>query len=166
MRFRQLLAVLVLLFLPAFSCTYAQSSEDKDLAEVRAYVLTLENVKRVYLTMYQLKQASEKDPSLSKTMNKDSDDDSKSGQSVSAVAAKLSAFPPVVAIMANNGFTPHQFVVAEFAVIQAGFAAAAVKMGAPREKLISEGAVSAANLAFVEQHHAELDELGAKYPMQ
>ena len=165
MRLRRFAAVLLCLFASSLACAQAQGSDDKDLAEVRSYVLTMDNVKRVYMTMYQLKQASEKDPSLSKTMSKD-DDDSKSGQSVSAVANKLSAFPPVVAIMANNGFTPHQFVVAEFAVIQAGFAAAAVKMGAPRDKLISEGAVSAANLAFVEQHHAELDDLGAKYPTQ
>jgi hypothetical protein len=152
------------LFLPSLASSSAQG-DDKDVAEIRSYVLTMDNVKRTYMAMYQLKQASDKDPGLSKSLNADSDDDKKS-QSLSAISARISAYPVVVAVLANNGFTPRQFVVSEMAVLQAGLAAAAVKMGAAREKLISEGAVSAANLAFAEQHHAELEDLGKKYPMQ
>ena len=127
--------------------------------------LTMDNVTRIYVTMFQIKQAADKDPDLQKSMSANSGDD-KESQSLASITAKFSAYPTIVGIIANNHFTPHEFVVAQFAVIQSGMAAAAVKMGAPREKLIVEGAVSAANLDFVQQHQAELEELSKKYPVQ
>ena len=164
MRLRYTFTLLLCLLVPSVSNAHAQSN-DKDIVEVRSYRLTMDNVSRTFLTLYQLKQAAEKDPDLQKHMSAESGDD-KDSQSLASITAKFSAYPTVVAIIAKNGFTPHELVVAQFAVIQAGVASAALKMGAPRDKLIADGAVSAVNLDFVQQHQAEIEELGKKYPMQ
>ncbi len=164
MRLRYTFPLIVSMFLALLCPVASRAQTDKDAEEIRSYALTMEGVHRLYITMHEIKQAAEKDPNLHKSLSAETDD--KGEQTLSSAVNKLSAYPAIVGMMANHGFTPRQFMVAEFTLIQAGFAAAALKEGTPREKLISSGAVSAQNLDFVQQHQAELEELAEKYPLQ
>jgi hypothetical protein len=163
---KRLLRLAFLLLLPclAYAQKHAPSPEEqKDLAELQAFTLTMDVVNRTYQTMYEAAQASKSDPELKKLSNSaDSDTDY---QSISALSAKYATYQVIVTILGKHGFTPHQYVVAQLTVLQSGIAAAALKMGADRSKLISNAMVNPANIDFMVQHQAEIEELNKKYPL-
>ena len=142
------------------SNTHAQSSaSDKDLAELEHYTLTMEKVTRFAQTFGDLTKLSKEHPELKNSLQSDSENH----QNIADIENRISASPLIVDALKNHNFTPHEFVVLELTLFLSAMAEGAKQQGADPAKLASEAHVNPANLAFIEQHKAELDELQKKY---
>jgi DNA repair ATPase RecN len=140
--------------------SYAQSSpSDKDLAELEHYTLTMEKVTRFAQTYGDLAKLSKEHPELKNSLQSDSENH----QKIADIEQSISAAPLIVETLKSHDFTPHEFVVLEFTLFLSAIAEGAKQQGADPAKLASEAHVNPANLAFIEQHKAELDELQKKY---
>lgn len=151
-------SALVLLLVPASG---AQTKPDADMVEMQHYVLTVDKVNRWGGVVQDLGELARKNPQLAATMESESDKGS-SEDDLNAMERRYSRHPEVVSVLKSRGFTPHEFVLFQMVLLQAGFAEAAKEAGADPAKLISDGHVNPANLTFVEQHKAELEALKAK----
>jgi hypothetical protein len=151
-------SALVLLLVPA---AHAQTKPDADMVEMQHYLLTVDKVQRVGEVFQDLGQLAQKNPQLASTMESESDKDN-SDDDLNAMERRFSGHPEVVNVLKSHGFTPHEFVLFQMVLLQAGFAEAAKQAGADPAKLVSDGHVNPANLTFVEQHKAELEALKAR----
>ena len=161
MRLRRLSPALLLLALavpPVVAQAHA-GAKDPDLVEIQHYTLTMDKVNRFYDSMKDLSELSKTHPELKGKLETDSD----SHESLSAVERRISSQPVIVSTLAKHGYSPREFVVFELAYFQAAFAEAMMKQpGADRAKIMADGGINPANIAFVEQHEAELTSLQKK----
>jgi len=99
----------------------------------------------------------------------DEQDDNKAGVSLNdaknldEMAAKIQAFPPLMAVLRKEGFTAREYSKFFLAILQAGFAAGLQKAGLL--KTTPEG-VNPANIKFVIEHEEELKKLNGGGGMQ
>jgi hypothetical protein len=135
------------------------AATDKDVAEIQQYTLTMEKVTRFAQVFGDLAKLAKDNPQLTSAMESSAD----GHESIDGIEKRISAEPRIVAAITDHGFTTHEFIVLEVTIFQAAMAAAAKQQGADSAKLIVEGHVNPANVAFMEQHKAEFEELQKKY---
>ena len=138
----------------------AHAATDPDLIEIQHYTLTMDKVNRFYDSMKELSDLSSDHQGLKDKLETDSDHD----KDIAAMERRISSEPLIVSTISKHGYTPHEFVVFEMTFIQTVFDEAMMKQpGADRAKMKDDGHVNPANIAFVEQHQAELQALQQKY---
>jgi hypothetical protein len=129
------------------------ASDDADQKELYNYVLTLDKIQRFAGVQKDLEALEKSNPQLAKTM----DSDDSNGKNISQLAQNMEKYPPVIAVLRKNGLTTREYAVGILTLMQAGMAVGFKKAGTYKEyppemlKLVSP-----ANLAFVEQHYADI----------
>ena len=139
----------------------AAKAPDKDLIELEHYTLTWDKVTRCFETLADLNKLAKANPQMAKALDTGEQKD----ESITTITQRLSSYPQVPAVIQTHGLSVREFVVLQLSVFQSAFAVAAKKMGADPAKLASQAHVNPANIAFMEQHQAEFEELQKKYPM-
>jgi len=162
---RRIITVACALVLSALVCApqapAADKSGDADLRELSQYTLTMADVRKWAAAGAALKQQEKK----AKGEDEDSDDsdDSTDGEagdeSLDEMAKRFERMPDARKAIEGAGLTSRQFAVITMAFMQAAFAQAAVEAGADPAKIARDAHVNPANLKFVKEHKAELEQM-------
>lgn len=154
-----------LIFLASISAP-AQSAKTfstGDETALRQVTLTMDMVNRMYQTNEGFGTLAKQHPELKAELSNDSDSDSDNDQSIDASVRKFSAHTELVAVMKKNGFTAREYVVTGMALFTAAFAEATAKQNnIDPSKMAAQANINPANIAFVTQHHAELEAMQKK----
>jgi len=143
---------LVALTLPAAA---VEAQSDADLKAVSATTLTMPRYKQYLDATVNLATVAAKNPGLAEGM-KDSDDT----RSIAEQVKLLESNPQVRAAITSTGLTTREFVLTQWALIQAGMAYAMTKgSGVSQEEVVSKAGVSKANYEFYAQNEAEIGRL-------
>lgn len=149
---------LALVSSPFVSTQAHAGATDPDLLEIQHYTLSMDKVNRFYDSMKDLSELSKTHPELKGKLESDGDH-----ENLSAIERRISSQPIVVSTLARHGYSPREFAVFTMAYFQAAFAEAMMKEpGADRAKMMADGHINPANIAFIEQHQTELDALQKK----
>jgi hypothetical protein len=154
----RLILRIALLFALSLPALHAQLASNTDLDELAHYTLTMDKLTRVMQTFPDIKTLVKTNPSVASALATNTD----KPHTIADVDRRISAYPQLVAVFTQHGLTPHEFIVVELTMVQSAFAFAAKQSGA---KLPADNHVNPANIAFVEQHQAEIHDLQKKYPM-
>jgi hypothetical protein len=146
-------SVVVGLLLPAAAAAQGKaapkSGADADQQELFKYVLTMDKIQKIGVSMHALTELAKQHPEIK--------DDTSSGDSLDEMAKKFQKYPDAIAVLTKNGLTPREFAVGTLTLMQAGMAVGMKKGGmykeSPPEML---QVVSGPNLSFVEQHFDEI----------
>lgn len=139
-----------------------QSATAKDVAELSSYALTMDIVTRLFQATHAATEAAKADPSIKVSLGSDEG----ASPTIDQLANKLATSPKLVAILAENGFTPHAYSAASFSLIQTGLAMIAMQGGQSLEQVSRAAHVNPANIKLLAEHKAEMQALQAKYPTQ
>jgi hypothetical protein len=141
----------IALSLPA--AVEAQQSE-ADLKAVSATTLTMPKYKQYLDATVNLANAAAKNPRLAEGM-KDSGD-----KSIDEQVKAIESHPQVKAAVTSTGLTTRDYVLTQWALLQAGMAYSMTKgTGATQEDMIKKAGVSKANLDFYAKNEAEINRL-------
>jgi len=157
---RLLLMVVCLTSAPVVLLSQTPPPEaDKDAAEIQQCTLTMDKVTRFAQVYGDLTKMAKDNPQLTAAVESTAD----GHQSIAGIENKISAEPMIVSAISDHGFATHEFVVLEITILQSALAAAAKQQGADPAKLASEAHVNPANIAFMEEHKADFEELQKQY---
>jgi len=134
----------------------------KDKKELAAYTLTMDVVRRAFVTISAIRDAAKSDPEIAKAI---APKKTNLEPTLDEMAATVGTLPQVVAIVKAHGFTPRELTVAEIALMEASMAAMFVEQGETVEAAVNEGLGNAANIKLMGANKAEITELAKKYPM-
>ena len=157
--FRSLAA---LMLLAACACVAHPSAPAgrNDAAELEHFVLTLDAVTHWYESMRDLEQLAKAKPGIASHFRGDKD------ESIAVEEQGLQGDPDIVRTLARHGLTLHLCVLVERSYFPTVIAASmALKLKVDPAHMVTELHLNPANLAFLEQHRAELAALDRKYPM-
>jgi hypothetical protein len=150
----------VLVVLSTVACGNAVSAQTKSVAaanpdekELYNYVLTMDKIQKLAALQKDLEALEKSDPQLAKSV----DADDSSAKTIDQMTQKMDKIPQVTALLRKNGLTSRECAVSSMTLIQAGMAVGMKRSGMYKEyppALLK--VVSAANLAFVDQHYAEI----------
>jgi hypothetical protein len=144
--------VLVFALLAALCGEQARSAGggDADARELSRYQLTMVDVRK-----YAAANAS-----LAKQPKAEQDDDDvDDDESLDEMAARIESVPIARKAVEAAGLSVRQYVVITMALFQASFAQYAVDQGADPGKIARETGVNPANIRFVKEHKAELEQM-------
>lgn len=158
MHLRSLTVVLALAFALPAAPSLAQNG-DADLVQLEHFTLTMDNITRFFETVNDLGSAAKADPTLKDKLSTDAD----KHENFTQIEARLSSQPAIASAIKAHGFTPHTFVLTEFAMIQASMAAAMKPAGENSAAYAAKVHVNPANLDFINQHKDEFAALQKKY---
>lgn len=168
------LLVLALLFFPLAACDRgtdppasreaetvrgddapAVRSAEDDLEEIADYRLTMDAVRRYYQAQRNVFEAMREDPGLSDRLE-DLDADV---ATLDEMQARYASVPELRDAIEEAGFTPREFSVLTWSLVQASIAQGAVEMGVSRDSVVANTGVRRANLDFVQEHQAEIERM-------
>jgi hypothetical protein len=138
---------------------HKDASMDKDYAELEHYTLTLDKVTRLAQIVGELNKISETNPDVKTALS----GNARPNETMADSEHDISAFPQVIAVISSHGMTAHEFIVTQISLVQTIFAETVKKSGADPAKLAAEAHVNLTNLAFIEQHQADIDKLDEQY---
>jgi hypothetical protein len=137
------------LTLPA--ATQAQQS-DADLQAVAATTLTMPKYQQYLDATVNLANVAVKDPEIASGMKGSAE------KSIAEQVKTLESNPQVRGAITATGLTTRDYVLTQWALIQAGMAYAMTKgTGATQDDMIKKAGVSKANFDFYAQNEAEID---------
>ena len=150
-------AVLVLVFaLMAAVCgkqAHSAAGGDADLRELSRYQLTMADVRK-----FEAANAN-----LAKQPKAEQDDEDaeneNDNESLDEMAARIESNPIARKAVEAAGLSARQYVVITMALFQAFLAQYAVDQGADPGKIARETGVNPANIRFVKEHKAELEQM-------
>jgi hypothetical protein len=150
-------AVLVLVFaLLAAVCgeqAHSATGGDADLRELSRYQLTMADVRK-----FEAANAN-----LAKHPKAEQDDEDAEGEndneSLDEMAVRIESNPIARKAVEAAGLSARQYVVITMALFQASLAQYAVDQGADPGKIARETGVNPANIRFVKEHKAELEQM-------
>lgn len=131
------------------------ASGDADLRELSQYALTMADVRKYAAaneSLAKLHGAQQEDEDA-----EDGDDDS--AASLDDIVKRIDAKPGARKAIEAAGLGVRQYAVITMALFQAAFAHFAVEQGADPAKVAKDAGVNPANIRFVKEHKAELDQL-------
>jgi hypothetical protein len=124
---------------------------DPDLKALANYTLTVDTLNKVERVYRDLAAAMKADPSIESKMDAL---EGNANDSLADMARRYQSVAPFDAALGKEGMTPREYATFTMALMQAGMASAAQKMGAT----LPEG-VNPANVKFVEDHKADLEKM-------
>ena len=149
-------AVLVLVFaLLAAVCgeqAHSANGGDADLRELSSYQLTMADIRKFAAANANLA----KHP---KAEQDDDDAEDADNASLDEMAARIESIPVARKAVEAAGLSARQYVVITMALFQASLAQYAVDQGADPGKIARETGVNPANIRFVKEHKAELEQM-------
>ncbi len=149
-------AVLVLVFaLLAAVCgeqAHSANGGDADLRELSSYQLTMADIRKFAAANANLA----KHP---KVEQDDDDAEDADNASLDEMAARIESVPVARKAVEAAGLSARQYAVITMALFQASFAQYAVEQGADPGKIARETGVNPANIRFVKEHKAELEQM-------
>ena len=152
-------AVLVLVFalLAAVCGEQARSatSGDADLRELSRYQLTMADVRKFAAANANLA----KHPKVEQGDDDAEAEDEGDNESLDEMAARIESNPVARKAVEAAGLSARQYVVITMALFQASLAQYAVDQGADPGKVAGETGVNPANIRFVKEHKAELEQM-------
>ena len=127
----------------------AQSKDDRELL---SYVLTMDKVQRLSNAAKGLHELEKRHPEMAS--------EHAGNQSIDAMVRNLQRYPDAVAVLNRNGIPPREYAVGFLTLIQSTMAVGLKRAGTfPSYPPELAAMVSKTNLAFVEQHYAEIKKL-------
>jgi hypothetical protein len=148
-------AVMVLVFaLLAAVCgeqAHSAPGGDADLRELSRYQLTMADVRKY--------AAANANLAKHPTVEQDDDDAEDENESLDEMAARIESNPVARKAVEAAGLSARQYVVITMALFQASLAQYAVDQGADPGKIARETGVNPANIGFVKEHKAELEQM-------
>lgn len=130
----------------------AAYAQDKDMAALEHYTLTMDKITRFTQVAKDLGAFAKAHPEAKKSMENDADQH----ESLDAMTNRISSMPEVVAIMNKDGLPPREFVLVEMTYMQAAMAFSMKPANEPDAKYCAEVHMNPANLTFMRDHQAEL----------
>jgi len=124
---------------------------DPDLKALASYTLTMDTLNKVEHVYGDLAAAIKADPTLESKMDAL---EGNANDSLADMARRYQSVAPFDAALRKEGLTAREYATFSMALLQAGMAAAAQKMGAK----LPEG-VNPANVKFVQDHEADLKKM-------
>ena len=147
--------VLVFALLAAVCGNQAHSAGggDADLRELSRYQLTMADVRKF--------EAANANLAKHPKPEQDDDDaeDENANESLDEMAARIESNPIARTAVEAAGLSARQYVVITMALFQASLAQYAVDQGADPGKIARETGVNPANIRFVKEHKAELEQM-------
>lgn len=134
------------------------AAQDGDAAAIAAYRLTTANLDQFTRATRALAELA-KDPAVraqAEAMDAQDDD----ANSIADVVAKLDRLPGFKKAVASSGMTTREYVLFQFAFMQAAMAQAIVDQYGDKAELPAE--ISKENVAFVRANKAKIDQLTAE----
>lgn len=150
---RTAVLVLVVALLAAVCGEQAHSAtgDDADLRELSRYQLTMADVRKY--------AAANANLAKHPTVEQDDDDAEDENESLDEMAARIESIPVARKAVEAAGLSARQYVVITMALFQASLAQYAVDQGADPGKVAGETGVNPANIRFVKEHKAELEQM-------
>jgi hypothetical protein len=152
-------AVLVLVFaLLAAVCgeqAHSATRGDADLRELSRYQLTMADVRKFAAANANLA----KQPKVEQSDDDAEAEDEGDNESLDDMAARIESNPIARKAVEAAGLSARQYVVITMALFQASLAQYAVDQGADPGKVAGETGVNPANIRFVKEHKAELEQM-------
>lgn len=138
----------------------APQSFDTQLAEITSYELTMDRIDRLYAAQRNLalKAASMTEAEREAAAKAMGGDDQQDQQDIDGMARSIERSPIYAEAVRSAGFTPREYAVATYAMLQSAMAAGVAKMR-PNDDLDSlarEMKASPANVRFMREHEAEI----------
>ena len=150
-------AVLVLVFaLLAAVCgeqAHSATGGDADLRELSRYQLTMADVRKFEAANANLAKHPKEE------QDDDDAEDEGDNESLDEMAARIESNPIARKAVEAAGLSARQYVVITMALLQASLAQYAVEQGADPGKIARETGVNPANIRFVKEHKAELEQM-------
>jgi hypothetical protein len=128
---------------------------DADLRELSRYQLTMADVRKFAAVNAELAKHPKREQEESDEDDEGNDDD----ESLDDMAARIESVPEARQALAAAGLSARQYAVITMALLQASLAQFAVEQGADPAKIAREASVHPANIRFVKEHKAELEQL-------
>ena len=149
-------AVLVLVFvLLAAVCgeqAHSATGGEADLRELSSYQLTMADVRKYAAANANLAKHPEAE-------QEDDAEDADENASLDEMAARIESIPIARKSVEAAGLSARQYAVITMALFQASLAQYAVEQGADPGKIARETGVNPANIRFVKEHKAELEQM-------
>ena len=154
---RTAVLVLVLALLAAVCGEQAHSAAggDADLRELSRYQLTMADVRKFAAANANLA----KQPKVEQSDDDAEAEDEGDNESLDDMAARIESNPIARKAVEAAGLSARQYVVITMALFQASLAQYAVEQGADPGKVAGETGVNPANIRFVKEHKAELEQM-------
>jgi hypothetical protein len=132
-----------------------EAQSDADLKAVSATTLTMPKYKQYLDASVNLANVTAKNPGIAESMKSDND-----SRSIDETVKALESHPQVRAAVTSTGLTTRDYVLTQWALIQAGMAYAMTKGGSvTQDEVASKAGVSKANLDFYAKNEAEINRL-------
>lgn len=143
---------LIFLLLPAVSA----SAQDRDMAEVQQYTLTMEKINHFKGLLTDLQAYGKAHPAEMQQIKQSMETDADKHEDLAAMTSRINSNAAVVDMLKKNGWTAHEFAVFQTAFIQAMMASAMKPADEPDAKYASEVHMNPANLVFMREHSTEI----------
>lgn len=142
---------------PAAPAAAPSGDAEADLLELSDYTLTMEELRRWGTAAAALGQVGRQRPELQDSVIIDAGD-----PSIDTFADRLDRIPAARKAVEDAGFSPREYAVVTYVVVQSITSVDAVRQGASVEKLAQEAGLNPANLRFAQQHEAEIHAMIAR----
>ncbi|HEY7614121.1 MAG TPA: hypothetical protein VH764_14050 [Gemmatimonadales bacterium] len=139
----------------SFSAGVVEAQSDADLKAVSATTLTMPKYKQYLDASVNLATVTAKNPGIAESF-KGSDQD----KSIAETVKLLESNPQVRGAITATGLTARDYVLTQWALIQAGMAYAMTKGSTtPQDEVVNKAGVSKANLDFYAKNETEINRL-------
>ncbi|HEU4628483.1 MAG TPA: hypothetical protein VFS08_02020 [Gemmatimonadaceae bacterium] len=135
-------------------------AQDADVAAIAAYRLTEAKLDQFTRSTRALMELA-KDPAVrARAAAMEAQDDGSDSKSIADVVAQLESIPGYKKAVASSGMTTREYIVFQFAFMQAAMAQAMMEQYGAQAQLPAE--ISKENVEFVRTHKAQLEQLTAE----
>lgn len=136
---------------PAGAPAAGTSDLKADALELRDYTLTMDELERWGTAAAALARMGRANPELKERLSMNVSD-----ASIDAFAARLEEVPEVRDVVEDAGFTPRDYAVVTYVVVQSMLGHATIQQGMSADAVATKAGINPENLAFVQQHQAEV----------
>lgn len=138
----------------SLSAGAVEAQSDADLKAIAATTLTMPKYKQYLDATVNLANVAVKNPGIADRMKGSAE------KSIAEQVEALDSEPQVRGAIATTGLTTRDYVMTQWALLQAGMAYAMTKgSGVSQDEIVKKAGVSKANLDFYAQNEAEINRL-------
>ncbi len=152
---RAALALVLFVSLPAA----AALAQDKDMAEVEHYTLTMDKVNHFKGFLMDLQAYGKAHPAEMPEIKKALETDADKHEDLAGTVRRLNSNAAVASLLTKNGWTAHDYALFQVSFFQAMMASAMKPADVSDAKAAAQAHMNPANLAFIREHTQELTAL-------
>lgn len=136
---------------PAAAVATPTSDLQADAQELGDYTLTMDELERWGTAAAAVARIGREKPELKDQLSMNA-----SEASIDAFAERLEAIPEVRDAVEEAGFSPREYAVTTYVVVQSMLAQAAIQQGMNIDAIAAKAGINPANVTFFQQHEAEV----------